>query len=79
MATTGESQQFAFFQQAATELADKLGRLSTLEAKALRQEMREYETTFQQWSLKGRPDDASQVISEFLTASRKALDYLTSV
>ena len=79
MSTTGESQQFAFFQQAAAELAGKLGRLATPEAKSRCRGMREYETTFQQWGLQGRPDNASQVISEFLTASREAMDYLTSV
>lgn len=74
--STSESQQFAFFLQAATELADKLARHDTHEAKTLYRVMRGFEGTFQQWGIQGRPNEAPEVISDFLTASRDAMAYL---
>ena len=71
-----ESKQFAFWQEAATELADKLATLVQPDAKYHYRVMRNYEGIFTQWGVEGRPNNASEVISDFLTASREAMAYL---
>jgi len=61
------------------EQAGKLEALDTSEARSLARTMRVYEETFRKWNVSGRPNDAQMVISDFLTASRRVMDYLSKV
>lgn len=75
----GASGNYPVFRQSALEMAEKLEKLGSPEARAKARVMREYEATFIDWEFK-KPDsqERSQIISEFLTEVRVVMDYLAA-